>query len=189
MLQILLEPREDYSIAEQAQMAIEGGATWLVLRSAGMEEPQIRELASELIPLCRENAIILTIESHIQLARELGLHGVLLSCGDDAGSVRIDFGAEAITGAETDNPKQILQYEKADIDYIVLRPLQPVDVIATVRKEGSLIPFVAMGNYTAAQARELLAQGFNGICTGDPVFSAPDPVACLKEYLVSIAQP
>lgn len=58
MLQILLEPREDYSIAEQAQMAIEGGATWLVLRSAGMEEPQIRELASELIPLCRENAII-----------------------------------------------------------------------------------------------------------------------------------
>ena len=42
MLQILLEPREDYSIAEQAQMAIEGGATWLVLSSAGMEEPQIR---------------------------------------------------------------------------------------------------------------------------------------------------
>ncbi len=187
MLQILLENNDKFTIAEQAQMSIEGGVSWLVLSSVDSEESEIRELACELVPLCRESGTILTIEGHIGMARELGLHGVLLRNGDNPPEVRASLGPEAIIGAETEDARLILAYDKADIDYIAMTTRNPSAIIAEVRKADSTIPFVAVGDFTAEEAKALRLAGYDGICTGKLIFKSENPVEYIATMLRNMA--
>ncbi|MDE6465013.1 MAG: thiamine phosphate synthase [Muribaculaceae bacterium] len=187
MLQILLESNEKYSLAEQAQIGIEGGATWLILRCNGLEDSEIRELAHELVPLCRENGTILTFEGRPDMARELGVHGLLLRRDEKPEQMRIDLGPEAIIGAETEDVARILALDKADIDYIAMTTRNPSEIIAEVRKANSTIPFVALGDYSINDAGRLLFAGYNGVCTGRPVFEADDPVQYVKDFLAALS--
>ena len=189
MLQVLLERSDRYTLAEQAQMAIEGGATWLVVRPRGLSDEVLREEARELTAMCRDNAIILTIEGHTELAAELGLHGVLLLKGQAVpADIRALFGAEAIIGAEVADAPEAIALEKSDIDYAVITQLHgAAPIIEAARKAGSLIPFVAMGDFTAEESAQLVMAGFDGICTGRLIFAADDPVTAVGEYLDRLA--
>ena len=183
MLQVILEPNDRYSIAEQAQMAIEGDATWLILRCENLEDPQIREIASDLVPLCRENGTILTFEGNPMMARELGVHGLLLHFHDDPIAVRVEVGPEAIIGAMSEIPERIEAYDKADIDYVAMTTRNPSEIVASVRTRGCLIPFVAYGDYRVEDASALKAAGYDGVCTGRYIFEADDPVQYVRSFL------
>ena len=187
MLQILLEPSDNYTLPEQAQMAIEGGCTWLIISADNMSDAEIRELAREAVPMCRDAGVILTITGHPELAAELGLHGMLLHAADKPALIRQQLGPEAIIGAISASPERILEYDKADIDYICLTDRRGAETIAAVRAAGSLIPFVAMGDYRIEDVPMLRFEGFNGVCTGKYVFEAQDPVACIRRFLAAFA--
>lgn len=188
MLQVILEPNDRFSIAEQAQMAIEGGATWLILRYMHIPDGELRETAAELVPLCRENGTILTFEGNVEMACETGVHGLFLHFHDDAVAVRAQMGPEAIIGVESEVPERIVAYDKADIDYVAMTMEQPAEVIAEVRRQGCLIPFVAYGDYTIAEARRLRTAGYDGICTGRHIFRAEDPVEYVREMLRALSE-
>lgn len=188
MLQVILQPHDKYSIAEQGQMAIEGGASWLLLRAAGLSDPDLRELARELVPLCTENGTILTMEGNVAMARELGLHGFLLHFHDNPIEVRAEVGPEAIIGAQSEVPERIVAYDKADIDYVAMTMRNPAEIVAAVRKEGCLMPFVAYGDFTVADVPELRFGGYNGLCTGKHIFDAPDPVAAVGQFLDALTR-
>ena len=83
MLQVIITPGERYSLAEMAQMAVEAGAGWLQLRVPGLEGGALRDAAADIVALCRQSGVMLTIEDSVEAARELGLHGVYLSRGGD----------------------------------------------------------------------------------------------------------
>lgn len=189
MLQVLIEYSERYTLAEQAQMAIEGGATWLVIRPKGLTDEALREEAKEITSLCRDNAVILTMEGHTELAAELGLHGVLLlKRHASPADIRALFGAEAIIGAEVADGAEAAALEKADIDYVVLTQLHgAAPIIEEARRLGALIPFVALGDFTAIEAAQIVMVGFNGVCTGKYIFESDDPVAAVGEYLDRLA--
>ena len=127
MLQYLLTPSEEYSRAELAQMAIEGGCKWIVLPTDGLDDAAVREECSEIVPLCREAEVILTLTDRPELARELGLHGVYLTggCGITPAKVREELGAEAIIGVEVSSAASIKPLEAMDIDYAVLNAELP----------------------------------------------------------------
>ena len=59
MLQFITNASDKYSIAEEVQMAIEGGCKWIQLRMKDASYEQQRETALEIIPVCRENDVIL----------------------------------------------------------------------------------------------------------------------------------
>ncbi len=185
MLQVVIEHNDKFTLAEQAQMAIEGGATWLLIRPEGITDEVLREEGKEVTAMCRDHAAILTMEGHTELAAELGLHGVLLMKGHASPTdIRALFGAEAIIGAEVTGGAEAAALEKADIDYAVLTQLHgAAPIIEEARKAGALIPFVAMGDYTSTEAAQLIMAGFNGICTGRLIFESADPVAAVGEYL------
>lgn len=180
MLQFIAESNERYSIAETVQMAIEGGCRWIELHMPDSDDSEIREVASELIPLCRESGVFLTIEDRPGFARELGLHGVVMtSLATTALKFREDLGPEAIIGLRVATTPAVVAIQNADIDYVTLPPDMPVGAIAQFMDElkptGITIPVVATGNINLENAAAYMATGISGVATATPAY-AKDPV-------------
>ena len=180
MLQFIAEYNERYSIAETVQMAIEGGCRWIELHMPQSDESEIREVAAELIPLCRESGVFLTIEDRPELARELGLHGVVMtSLKTTAHKFREDLGPEAIIGLRVATTPAVVAIQNADIDYVTLPPDMPVSAIAQFMEElkptDITTPVVATGDINLENAVTYMATGISGVATAAPAY-AKDPV-------------
>lgn len=191
MLQIIITPNNNYSLGEMAQMAVEAGALWIQLRVPEMSDEELREASADIITLCRESGVILTVEDRIDVARELGPHGVFLHAGGASPfTVRQDLGAEAIIGAEIVSPDAAVTLARADIDYVAL-PMSgahAAEIIDEIHKGGSSIPVVAYlpdKELTTQSVSEILADGFNGICSDGKFFDKTDPVAAISAIVNS----
>ena len=76
MLQFITHPSDKYSIAEEVKMVIEGGCKWIQLRMKEASYDELRDTALEIIPICRENDVILVIDDNVELVKELRVPGV-----------------------------------------------------------------------------------------------------------------
>ena len=172
-----------------AQMAVEAGAAWLQLRVPEVSDAELREVCPDIISMCREGGVILTIEDRVEMARELGLHGIFLHKGAASPvAVRQDLGPEAIIGAEIGSPDAAATLEKADIDYVALSETGAgaVALINDIRAAACPIPVVAYvpdEALTPDVVTRLLGEGFSGICSEGGFFSAADPVAAIENVL------
>lgn len=178
-------------MAESAQIAIEAGAQWLVLRADTIAESERRDIGKDVAELCRESGVILTVDSDIEYARELGIHGVLLHPGSKApAAVRDELGPEAIIGVEISSADAALALEKSDIDYVALDSAMPLETVAeiigAVRAGGGKIAFVSLGEQPTLAPEYidgLKAAGIAGLCCGRALFAAPDPVGAIESLL------
>lgn len=189
MLQYLLSPNSRYTLAELAQMAIEGGCGWIVLSCPDMTDEALREEGAELATLCREAEVILTVEDRPEVARDLGLHGVYLSsnCGIAPAKVREELGAEAIIGVEVGSSTSIRPLEAMDIDYAVLAPTLTIEkceeIIAEVRAAGAILPIVMALPPSVEVAAEMIGRGASGILVGKAISDAEDPVEATRSFI------
>lgn len=189
MLQYLTQNTDKYSVAEQCQMVIEGGCSWIQLHMPQADDSVIRELSSELIPLCKETSTILMLENKPHLAQELGLHGVhlTLDSGLDARKIREEFGPEAIIGVEVGIAASILALKGADIDYVTLpygmSLKQCQEIIDTAAKGGNEMPVVICSDYGVEDLQSVMATGAQGICTGNRIICAADPVTYCERMI------
>ncbi|MCM1067614.1 MAG: thiamine phosphate synthase [Muribaculaceae bacterium] len=173
-----------------AQMACEAGAEWLVLALPEGTEG-LRDELEQIVTLCRDGGVIVTADN-VEVARELGLHGVFVD-GAETSAVRLreELGAEAIIGTIIRSSDSAPALQRADIDYVALRP-EEVDaaaVIAGIRAAECQIPVVAYVpamKVDADAAAAYMAQGFSGICAGTRFFDGADPVAEIEQLLNAI---
>ena len=193
MLQFITIPDAAYSIAEQCQMAIEGTCQWIQLHlPEGTDDSEVRELAAELVPLCKETATILMLENRPELAQELGLHGVhiTLDSGLNAANIREQFGPEAIIGVEVTEPSSILALKGADIDYVTLPPFLSIEkrseIVREAQKGGNEMPVVFAGDFRIEDTPETIAAGASGICTGKYIVEAHDPVKYTEDLIKAL---
>lgn len=192
MLQFIVNVNDRYSIAETAQMAIEAGCKWIVIAREGLDADTLRESASELVPLCKESGVILTLENNPDIARDLGLHGVMLTDETVAApALRTELGAEAIIGAVARSAEAMAMFERSDIDYAILPPDLDPDAIAAIiaqaRKAGCMLPAVALGMFTPDNIATLPRRaGVNGIATSGDATSRKDPVAYIGSLLEAL---
>lgn len=184
-LRISTDPR--YSLAEMAQMAIEAGCQWIILGAEAASEADIRSLADDLVPLCRDAGVILTIEDNVEAARELSAHGVLVRKGANAFACRQDLGPEAIIGAEAASSQAAVDLDRADIDYVLLPAGMPdtdaAAIIEQTRAVGAEIAFVAPVDARHFDAEAMLSVGYAGFYVTSGAFDAADPV----EFISSLA--
>ena len=177
MLQFIARINDRYSVAELAQMAIEGGCHWVELDLPDASDDFVRETALELKNLCMETGTFLTIVDRPEVAKEAGLHGVQLRGANArrAAEVREELGAEAIIGIEAAGADAILRTQNLDIDYATLPAGLPVAdverIVAAVRKAEMQLPVVASGEFTPDGAIEA-----SGIAVSAAIADAPDPV-------------
>lgn len=192
MLQILLETNNNYSLAEMAQMAIEGGCGWLVVRVSDYSDEELRQILPEIVELCRESSVMLTVEDRPALAKEFGMHGVYLHIGKGQPvSVREELGPEAIVGAEVTEASVAANLAAADIDYVGVPASMPTDkaseLIGEVRKASCDIPVVGFPA-SADDVEEYMATGFSGVCIGARLFDAPNPVKAIEDIMAVLAK-
>lgn len=202
MLQYILTENDRYPVAELAQMAIEGGCMWISLHLPDADDSRIRELVvPDVVDMCREASVFLTVDDRPGLARELGLHGVRLSRAFFAAnpdkspaSMREEMGPEAVIGIETVDASAVRPMVAADIDFVTVP--QDVDAarrrafVGAVREAGIELPIVAQGDFELEDIPEIFAEGFNGIAVGSPITDASDPVTATGAILdiISSAQ-
>lgn len=201
MLQFITHPSEHYSIAEEAQMAIEGACRWIQLRMKDASDDEVRQVAMEIIPMCRETDTFLIIDDRVELVNELKVSGVHLGKNDmDPLEAREILGPHAIIGITANTAEDIIRYKGKDVDYVGLGPfrhtttkknLSPVlgiegytSVISQVRQAGVELPIVAIGGITIDDIDAIMATGVNGIAVSGAIINAPDPV----EYTNHIMQ-
>lgn len=195
MLQYILTPDSRYSAGELAQMAIEGGCGWISVAAPDLDDAQMRDaLVPDVVEMCREAGVFLTVDDRPDLAAELGLHGVRLSrdflLANPSRSplaLREELGPEAVIGVETGDPSAVPALIPADIDFVTL----PADFGRDTRREfverlralGVSLPVVARGEFTPQQAADAIADGCNGVAVGDSITKAPDPVVATESII------
>ncbi len=201
MLQFITHSSEKYSIAEEVQMAIEGGCRWIQLRMKDASDEEVREMALEIIPMCKENDTFLIIDDRVELVNELKVSGVHLGKNDmDPMEARELLGPHAIIGITANTADDILAFKGKDVDYVGLGPyrftetkknLSPVlgpdryrEIITAVRNADMDIPVVAIGGITIDDIPGLMKTGINGIAISGAIINSPDPA----EYTSRIMQ-
>ena len=205
MLQFITHPSDKYSIAEEVQMAIEGGCQWGQLRMKDASEEEIRRTALEIIPMCQENGTFLIIDDHVSLVNDLKVSGVHLGKEDmDPLEARGILGPHAIIGITANTADDIIKYKGKDVDYVGLGPfrftttkkkLAPQlgiegyrDIVEKVRAAGVELPIVAIGGIVLDDIDALMATGINGIAMSGAIINAPDPVAYTSEVLEKLTK-
>lgn len=181
-------------------MAIEGGCKWIQLRMKDATYDEMKSTALEIIPMCRENDIILVIDDNVELVNELRVHGVHLGKNDmDPRKAREILGPHAIIGVTANTADDILSFRGIDVDYVGVGPfrhtttkknLAPVigldgykDIVAKVTAAGNKLPLVAIGGITLEDVTGIMATGVQGIAVAGSIINAPDPVRYTTQLL------
>lgn len=169
-------------------MAIEGGCKWVVLDTPALTDEQVRELAADLVPLCRETSTILTITDRVELAKELGLHGVVLTPASplSARAARELCGPEAIIGVQVSVASSAMALTGVDVDYVVFPESVPVSTVGenveALRIAKFVLPVVATVD-RVPNIDLIKVLGINGLAMGAPIANASDPVAATEEVV------
>lgn len=193
MLQFITHESDRYSIVEEAQMAIEGGCRWIQLRMKDATDEEVRNVALEIIPMCRESDTFLIIDDRVNLVNDLKVSGVHLGKDDmDPLEARELLGPHAIIGITANTADDLLKYKGKDIDYAGVGPfrftttkknLAPQlgldgyrEIVSQLKASDMTLPIVAIGGITIDDVDPLLQTGVSGIAMSGAIINADDPV-------------
>jgi thiamine-phosphate pyrophosphorylase len=166
---------------------IAGGADLLQLRAKNFEIAEIREVAKEIIPICRETGVPFIINDHPELAAELDADGVHI--GQDDGTLaaaREIVGSGKIIGRSTHSLAQARAALDEGFDYIGFGPLFPTptklgrpgiglaDIIAMQSEVGSKIPAFCIGGIKRGNLAEVLEAGAQRVVIVSDLLTAED---------------
>lgn len=205
MLQFITHPSPRFSITEEVKMVIEGGCRWVQLRLKDLSDDEIRPIAEEIIPLCKDTETFLILDDRVELANELRVHGVHLGKQDmSVNDARELLGPHAIIGATANTIDDIIALKGIDVDYIGLGPfrftetkkrLSPVlgldgyrSIIAAKHNAGIELPVVAIGGITLEDVPSIMSTGIDGIAMSGAIISADNPVEYTQQVIETILQ-
>ena len=199
-IQFITHQNDCIGYAEGAKMALEGGCKWIQLRMKDATDDEVRSVAAEIQPLCKQNEAIFLLDDRVELARELHADGVHLGKNDmPVDEARRVLGEEVIIGGTANTFEDIERLASQGADYIGCGPfrftttkknLAPVlglegyrDIIENMRRAGIDIPVVAIGGITASDIDDILATGVKGIAVSGSVLTAENPVAMMRTLI------
>ena len=181
MLQFVTKYPASRSIADQVKGVIDGGCRWIELSAPGMGEEELRSVAREIIPFCKEVDAIVVTRNHPGLAAELRLHGIFLDYSTGLRVTRERLGGEAIIGVAVDDIAHIKALRTVDVDYVTVAIdsgdtcRRGVEMAAEARREGIKLPIVAEGSFDAEEMAMLLHVGFSGFAVSSQLADADEP--------------
>lgn len=199
-IQFITHQNDCIGYAEGAKMALEGGCKWIQLRMKDATDDEVRSVAAEIQPLCKQNEAIFLLDDRVELARELHADGVHLGKNDmPVDEARRVLGEEFIIGGTANTFEDIERLASQGADYIGCGPfrftttkknLAPVlglegyrDIIEKMHRAEIDIPVVAIGGITASDIDDILATGVKGIAVSGSVLTAENPVAMMRTLI------
>ena len=173
------------SLAEQAGLAIDGGATMIQLRDKEMSGRELFGTACRLSALCRSRGVVFVVNDRLDIALAAGAHGVHLGMEDlPVDVVRRIAPAGFIIGATAHSVEEGHLAEEQGADYAGIGAAFPtgtktgasvigVEGIRAVR-ECLSIPSVAIGGIRGDNVLEVMASGVDGIAVVASVVGRED---------------
>ena len=191
MLQFITHPNDRYNIVEQVKMVLEGGCRWIQLHMNESTNEEVKSIAEELIPLCKELDAILVIEDNIELVKELEIPGVHLTTKHTpAAKARNLLEGGPIIGVTVNTAGDILALKGIDVDYVGINLPKSKEelgnyhkIIKQIRDAGIELPIVAIGDITLEDIDEIMLIGVNGIATSNAIINAENPIEYTKAML------
>jgi thiamine-phosphate pyrophosphorylase len=180
---------------------IAGGADVLQLRAKGRDIGEIRDIAKEVIPICRATGVPFIINDYPELAAELDADGVHI--GQDDGplaAAREIIGSGKIIGRSTHSLAQARAALDEGFDYIGFGPLFPTptkldrpgiglaDISVMQSDVGAKIPAFCIGGIKRANLPEVIAAGARRVVIVSDVLTAEDVESATKEAREIIAR-
>ena len=152
------------TLYEQAEQALQGGATFLQLREKELDEAHFKEEAIALKALCKQYGVPFVLDDNVALAVATDADGVHVGQSDmAAGKVRELIGPDKILGVSAQTVEEALLAEREGADYLGVGAVFPTgtkadanavsydtlrDICAAVS-----IPVIAIGGITKDNVR------------------------------------
>ena len=180
------------TLAQQVELALEGGVTFLQLREKDAGAQEILEQARQLLPICRRFGVPLIINDNVELALASGADGVHLGQGDmDPRQARRLLGPDRIIGVSAHNPQEARLALEGGADYLgagaVFHTGTKTDAGALPRQaleeicRSVDIPVVAIGGITRENVLSLAGSGVAGAAVVSAIFAQPDVKEAARE--------
>lgn len=175
-----------------------GGVRVLQLRAKGLALPAVRQLAEEMLPLCREQGAVFVLNDYPELAAELGADAVHV--GQDAGplaEVRRIVGPGMIIGRSTHSLEQARAAKAEGADYIGFGPLFPTGTkpgrpaiglqdIAAVQQLAGSMPVFCIGGVNGATLPQVLAAGARRVVIVSWLLQQADIAAAARSVIADL---
>ena len=164
------------------------------LRAKNLSKPVIRRAGTTLLTVFRNTATILIINDHVDVAAEIGAHGVHLGQTDEnLQKARERLGQNAIIGRSTHNIEQVQRAVGAD--YIGFGPVFPTqtkaitnDVVGLAmlrRAVGvSTVPVIGIGGITRQRLPAIRATGVHGWAVISEILNSEMRQEIIEQMLV-----
>ena len=188
----------DPSISHQrllgiVKKALKGGVDILQLW-ASENALKMKEVAWSLLDLANQNHVPLIINNDLQLANEIGAHGVHMDQYDKTPSeIRKFLGKESIVGYTLGNDLERLRWAgNVAADYVSFCAVFPTSSVSQceivplntmkLAKSMTKIPIFASGGITLNNVRSVLEAGADGIAVISAILKASDPEQAAKSF-------
>lgn len=185
--------QQQYSHAQLARMAAQGGADTVQFRQKhGQVRDKLYE-ARRAAAVCREHDIALTVDDHIDIALAVDAAGLHLGQTDfPVETARQIVPPDVILGATVTNLQQAKRAAAHGANYLGFGPVyttrskdNPASVkgLRGLKKTCSAVdlPVIAIGGITADRVQHTLEAGAHGVAVMSAVVSAPHPEAAARD--------
>lgn len=186
----------DFSHAQLAEFACEGGADWVQLRVKNKSFDEWKKIAEETKLVCLRYGAKLIINDNVRIAKEVGADGVHLGKQDmNPKEARKILGKNFIIGGSSNTMDEVKWLMDNDVDYIGLGPfhftstkekLNPVlgseGIKIIAEKFGKQIPIIAIGGIKAKDIGSLMQAGIHGVAVSSGINMAEDKIEMTKKF-------
>lgn len=176
---------------QQVESACRAGIRWIQLRMKLADDMTFRETAHAAREICDAWGCMLILNDRVELAAEVGAHGVHVGLQDmSVATARRLLGEDYIIGGTANTIEDIRRHHEQGADYIGLGPYRFTDtkknlspllglsgyqrIMTQLRKEGIDIPVVAIGGIDREDIGALIDAGVAGIAFSGLLMRAED---------------
>ncbi|SHK55345.1 thiamine phosphate synthase [Rhodothermus profundi] len=185
--------------ADVARRAVAAGVPWVQLRDHEVDAGTFARAAEALVPVLQaENpALLLSINTHLEVARRLGLGLHVGWRGPGVAEARQQLGPDALLGYSAHNPAAAQQAAMQGADYVLFspvfapisKPAVPAAGLAALAAvcQTVTIPVLALGGITPGRVPACLNQGAYGVAVVSAILEASDPERTVQQFLHSLS--
>lgn len=188
-----------YTLAEQVQQAINGGAGIIQLREKDADYETFLQIAKELREITEKAGVPFLINDNIDVALAVNADGIHIGQSDTAAKkAREVLGPDKIIGVSAQTTEQAIAAELAGADYLGIGAVFPTsskddaaEVPHSLLKEICMsvkIPVVAIGGITEDNLTELAGSGICGVAVISAIFAQSDIKKASENLLSAVKQ-
>ena len=184
--------KSDICVVEQVDIALAAGATMIQYRNKHFSldfYDEVRTVGNA----CRQLKVPLVINDNILLAKAAEAAGVHVGQEDDSPqTARKILGPNALVGLSVSSMEELQSSNLDGCDYIGCGPVFATDTKSDAKPEGglellrtvvkeSILPVVAIGGITAANAGQCFEQGAVGVAVISAISRVRDPRSAARD--------